>query len=59
MQMNERLMTVSEVAALFRVAPKTVTRWLANGRLTRVSTPGGQPRIRESECLARLAEAPQ
>ena len=57
--MNERLLTIGEVAALYRVAPKTVTRWLAAGRLTRVSTPGGRPRVREAEVRARLAEAPQ
>ena len=29
---NERLLTPGEVAALFRVDPKTVTRWAASGR---------------------------
>ena len=31
---NERLLTPGEVAALFRVDPKTVTRWAASGRIT-------------------------
>jgi excisionase family DNA binding protein len=61
--MTERLLTISEVAALFRVDPKTVARWLAGGRLTRVDTPGGKPRVRESECTGLLQpseiEAPQ
>ena len=57
--MNDRLMTIAEVAAFFRVDPKTVKRWLASGRLTRVNTPGGMPRIKESECTALLAGAPQ
>ena len=57
--MNDRLMTIAEVAAFFRVDPKTVKRWLASGRLTRVNTPGGMPRIKESECAAPLAGAPR
>ena len=32
---NERLLTPGEVAALFRVDPKTVTRWAASGRITK------------------------
>lgn len=57
--MKEQLLTVGEVAALFRVDPKTVTRWMGSGRLTRVNTPGGMPRVKESECAALLAEAPK
>ena len=38
---NERLLTPGEVAALFRVDPKTVTRWAASGRITSIRTPGG------------------
>jgi excisionase family DNA binding protein len=49
---NERLLTPGEVAALFRVDPKTVTRWAASGRIT--STPGGHRRFRESEVRALL-----
>lgn len=47
--MTERLMIPSEVAALFRVDPKTVTRWAAAGRIGSIRTPGGQIRFRESE----------
>jgi predicted site-specific integrase-resolvase len=57
--MSERLLTIGEVAALFRVDPKTVARWLGSGRLTRVNTPSGKPRIRESECAALLAGVPR
>ncbi len=45
----ERLLKPHEVAELFRVDPKTVTRWSAAGRLNFVLTPGGHHRFRESE----------
>jgi len=51
---NERLLTPGEVAALFRVDPKTVTRWAASGRITSSRTPGGHRRFRESEVRALL-----
>jgi excisionase family DNA binding protein len=51
---RERLLTVGEVAALFRVDPKTVTRWAASGRIKSVRTPGGHRRFRESEVRALL-----
>lgn len=54
-----RLLTRGEVAALFRVDPKTVTRWAAMGLLKAVRTPGGQRRYRESEVLALLDETPE
>ena len=51
---RERLLTVGEVAALFRVDPKTVTRWAASGRIKSVRTPGGHRRFRKSEVRALL-----
>ena len=45
----EVLLTPSEVAALFRVDPKTVTRWAQAGKLTSIRTLGGHRRYRESE----------
>jgi len=51
---NERLLTPGEVAALFRVDPKTVTRWAASGRIMSIRTPGGHRRFRESEVRALL-----
>lgn len=45
----ERLLTPGEVAALFRVDPKTVTRWASTGRITSIRTPGGHRRFKESE----------
>ena len=51
---SERLLTPGEVAALFRVDPKTVTRWAAAGRISSIRTPGGHRRFRESEVHALL-----
>ena len=50
----DRLLTPGEVAALFRVDPKTVTRWAAAGRIGSIRTPGGHRRFRESEVRALL-----
>ena len=46
---GEPLLTPGEVAALFRVDPKTVTRWAKAGKLTSIRTLGGHRRYRESE----------
>lgn len=51
---GERLLTPGEVASLFRVDPKTVTRWAAAGRISSIRTPGGHRRFRESEVHALL-----
>jgi len=56
---SERLLTPGEVAALFRVDPKTVTRWAASGRISSIRTPGGHRRFRESEVRALLRGEPQ
>ena len=45
----EALLTPAEVAALFRVDPKTVTRWAKAGKLSSIRTLGGHRRYRESE----------
>lgn len=52
---NERLLTPAEVATLFRVDPKTVTRWAVMGRLEWIKTPGGHRRFRESSVRDLLA----
>ena len=54
---TERLLTPAEVAAMFRVDPKTVTRWARDGRLTAVRTLGGHRRYLESEVLGLLRAA--
>ena len=55
----EALLTPAEVAALFRVDPKTVTRWAKAGKLSSIRTLGGSRRYRESEVrqLLRAVEA--
>ena len=56
---SEQLLTPSEVAALFRVDPKTVTRWAKAGKLTSIRTLGGHRRYRASEVHALLdAQSP-
>lgn len=52
---SDRLLTPGEVAALFRVDSKTVSRWATAGRIGSIRTPGGQRRFRESEVRALLA----
>ena len=46
---QEKLLTPAEVAAMFRVDPKTVTRWAKAGKLTSIKTLGGHRRYKESE----------
>ena len=54
MDQEDRLLKPGEVAAMFRVDAKTVTRWAASGRLGSIRTPGGHRRFRESEVRALL-----
>ena len=54
MAARERLLTSGEVAQLFRVDPKTVTRWAAAGRIPSIRTPGGHRRFAESQVRALL-----
>lgn len=42
-------LTPAEVARIFRVDPKTVTRWAKAGRLQSIRTPGGQRRYHRAE----------
>lgn len=46
---SEVLLTPAEVAAIFRVDPKTVTRWAKSGKITAIRTLGGHRRYRRSE----------
>ncbi|HLI01528.1 MAG TPA: BldC family transcriptional regulator [Acidimicrobiales bacterium] len=53
----DTLLTPAEVAALFRVNPKTVTRWARAGKITAIRTLGGHRRFRASEirrCLDQM-----
>ena len=56
---SEVLLTPSEVASLFRVDPKTVTRWAKAGKLTAIRTLGGHRRYRQSEVQNLLNAKPQ
>jgi excisionase family DNA binding protein len=51
---QEKLLTPAEVASLFRVDPKTVTRWAKAGKLTSIRTLGGHRRYKESDVKALL-----
>ena len=51
---QEVLLTPAEVAKLFRVDPKTVTRWAKAGKLTAIRTLGGHRRYRKSEVQTLL-----
>ena len=51
---QEKLLSPAEVASLFRVDPKTVTRWAKAGKLTSIRTLGGHRRYKESEVRTLL-----
>ena len=53
---DETLLTPSEVAAMFRVNPKTVTRWARAGKISAIRTLGGHRRFRESEIRSFLED---
>ena len=55
---QEVLLTPAEVAKLFRVDPKTVTRWAKAGKLTAIRTLGGHRRYRKSEVQSLLGAVP-
>jgi excisionase family DNA binding protein len=49
MDEKPKILTTAEVAAIFRVDAKTVGRWVAEGRLSAIRTPGGQYRFARHE----------
>lgn len=55
MSNHEELMTPGQVAKLFAVDPKTVSRWANSGKITTVKTLGGHRRFRAAEIRAMLA----
>ena len=59
MAQQEALLTPAEVAALFRVDPKTVTRWAKSGKLSSIRTLGGHRRYRADEVSKFLDGAKQ
>ena len=52
---HEPLLTPAEVAVMFRVDPKTVTRWAKAGKLPSIRTLGGHRRYREREIRALIS----
>ena len=51
----ERMLRAREVALLFKVDPKTVTRWAKTGRLTPVVLPSGHRRYRAADVEALMS----
>lgn len=51
------LLTTSEVARMFRVSPKTVTRWAKIGKLDFIRTMGGHRRFYKQQVDDLFAEA--
>lgn len=47
---EDQVLSASDVADLFGVDPKTVTRWAKAGQLPSFKTPGGHRRYRKSDC---------
>lgn len=56
---QEVLLTPAEVAKIFRVDPKTVTRWAKAGKITAIRTLGGHRRYRQSEIQSILKSQPE
>ena len=52
---DDELLTPAQVAALFGVAVKTVTRWAKAGKLTSLRTLGGHRRYNAAEVHAIIA----
>ena len=55
---TDPLLTPAEVAGMFRVDPKTVTRWAKAGKLTSIRTLGGHRRYRADEVRVLLEGIP-
>ncbi|WP_407344011.1 BldC family transcriptional regulator [Pengzhenrongella phosphoraccumulans] len=53
------LLTPSEVATMFRVDPKTVTRWAKAGKISAIRTLGGHRRFHEDEVRQLLSGVPE
>jgi excisionase family DNA binding protein len=53
---ENELLTPGEVAIMFRVNPKTVTRWARSGKISAVRTLGGHRRFKASEIRRFLEE---
>jgi excisionase family DNA binding protein len=54
---DQLLLMPQEVAKLFRVSPKTVSRWAREGLLRSIKTPGGHRRYRLADVKALQEKA--
>ena len=52
--MSVELLTPGQVAEMFRVNPKTVTRWARAGKISAIRTLGGHRRFRADEVRSFL-----
>jgi excisionase family DNA binding protein len=50
------LLTVSQVARQLNVSTQAVRRWIANGKLKALKTPGGHYRIRPADADSAFRE---
>jgi excisionase family DNA binding protein len=55
-QDNPRLLTPMQVAVIFQVNPKTITRWAKSGKLSSTRTLGGHRRFYEAEVAQLQAD---
>jgi excisionase family DNA binding protein len=53
---DQQLLTPAEVAQMFRVNPKTVSRWERAGKITAIRTLGGHRRFHAADVRAFLEE---
>ena len=54
--MADKMLTTGQVAELFAVDPKTVTRWARDGKLPYLATPGGHRRFSEDVISSYMQE---
>ncbi len=54
--MSVELLTPGQVAEMFRVNPKTVTRWARAGKISSIRTLGGHRRFKADEIRAFLSD---
>lgn len=55
--MEEKMITTTEVAEMFGVSGQTVRRWINDGKLDAIKTPGGKLRVRASNAEKLLNQS--
>ena len=53
---SEQFLTTGEIARLFRVHPKTMTKWANSGPIRSTRTPGGHRRFSVSDVTSFVAD---